>query len=50
MTHPDYLRVKARELRAERKLSIDEIAERLALPKTTVFSWVRDIPCSVRPT
>ena len=31
-------------LRVERELSIDEIAERLALPKTTVFYWVRDLP------
>ena len=28
----------------ERKLSIDEIAERLALPKTTIYYWVKDIP------
>jgi hypothetical protein len=44
MAHPAYLREKARELRVERRLSIVEIAERLALPKTTVFYWVRDIP------
>lgn len=25
-------------------MSIDEIAERLALPKTTVYGWVRDLP------
>ena len=44
MAYPPYLREKARTLRAERHLSIVEIAERLALPKTTVFYWVRDLP------
>jgi hypothetical protein len=44
MAYPAYVREKARELRVERRLSIIEIAERLALPKTTVFYWVRDIP------
>jgi AcrR family transcriptional regulator len=27
-----------------KKLSIDEIAARLALPKTTVYYWIRDLP------
>jgi hypothetical protein len=44
MAYPAYVREKARSLRVERRLSIDEIAERLALPKTTVFYWVRDLP------
>jgi Protein of unknown function (DUF2877) len=44
MAYPGYVREKARQLRVERRLSIVEIAERLALPKTTVFYWVRDIP------
>jgi transposase-like protein len=44
MAYPAYVREKARQLRIERRLSIVEIAERLALPKTTVFYWVRDIP------
>jgi hypothetical protein len=44
MAHSAYIRAKARELRIERRLSIVEIAARLALPKTTVFYWVRDIP------
>jgi transposase-like protein len=44
MAYPAYVREKARQLRVERRLSIVEIAERLALPKTTVFYWVRDIP------
>ena len=50
-TYPPYIREKARALRSERNLSIDEIAERLALPRTTVFYWVRDLPInrSARP-
>lgn len=44
MAYPAYVREKARELRVERRLSIIEIAERLGLPKTTIFYWVRDIP------
>jgi hypothetical protein len=44
MAYPAYVREKARELRVARELSIVEIAERLALPKTTVYSWVRDLP------
>jgi hypothetical protein len=42
--YPDYVRQKARQLRAERQLSLDEIAERLALPRTTIFSWIPDLP------
>jgi hypothetical protein len=38
------LREKARGLRRDRHLSIDEIAARLALPRSTVFYWVRDLP------
>jgi hypothetical protein len=50
-TYPAYIRDKARQMRTQRNLSIDEIAERLALPRTTVFYWVRDLPIdrSVRP-
>ncbi len=44
MTHPPYLREKARWLRTERKLSLDEIAARLALNKTTVWYWIEDLP------
>jgi hypothetical protein len=36
MTYPAYLRERARELRLTKRLCVDEIAERLALPKTTV--------------
>jgi excisionase family DNA binding protein len=44
MTHPDYLRAKARQLREERRLTIDELAERLALSRSTIYYWVRDLP------
>lgn len=44
MTYPPYLREKARELRGEKSLTIDEIAERLAVGRTTVFYWVADMP------
>jgi transcriptional regulator with XRE-family HTH domain len=39
------------ELRTQRNMSIDEIAERLALSRTTVFYWLRDLPInrSARP-
>jgi AcrR family transcriptional regulator len=49
MSHPAYLRAKARELRVERSFTIDEIAERLALPRTTIFYWVRDLPIARKP-
>jgi AcrR family transcriptional regulator len=42
--YPAYLREKARSLRTDRHLSIDEIAARLSLPKTTVYYWVKDLP------
>jgi AcrR family transcriptional regulator len=48
MTHPAYLRDKARALRIERRLTIDEIAERLALPRGTIYYWVRDLPIARR--
>jgi hypothetical protein len=44
MAYPRYLREKAIELRTKEKLSLDEIADRLALPKTTVYYWIKDIP------
>lgn len=44
MAYPPYLRERARELRTEKHLSLDEIAERLALPKTTVYCWIVDLP------
>lgn len=44
VSHPAYLRDKARALRVERGMTIDELAERLALPRTTIYYWVRDLP------
>ena len=44
MAHPAYLREKMRRLRTERKLTIDELAERLALSRSTIYYWVRDLP------
>jgi excisionase family DNA binding protein len=44
MAHPAYLREKARTLRIKRKLTIDELAERLALSRSTIYYWVRDLP------
>jgi hypothetical protein len=44
MAHPEYLREKARYLRTHRKLTLDGIAERLALPRTTIYHWIRDLP------
>jgi AcrR family transcriptional regulator len=44
MAHPAYIREKARAMRVERKLTLDEIAERLALPRTTIYYWIRDLP------
>jgi transcriptional regulator with XRE-family HTH domain len=44
MAYPAYLRERARELRTKNRLSLNEIAERLALPKTTVYYWIKDLP------
>jgi hypothetical protein len=44
MAYPRFLRERARELRVNQHLSLDEIAERLALPKTTVYYWIVDLP------
>jgi hypothetical protein len=49
MAYPAYLRERARELRIKNALSIDELAERLALPKTTVYYWVKDLPLGRKP-
>jgi excisionase family DNA binding protein len=44
MAHAEYLREKARSMRVERQLTIDELAERLALSRSTIYYWVRDLP------
>lgn len=40
----DHLRDKAVELRTRHHMTLDDIVERLALPKTTVYSWIKDVP------
>ena len=44
MTYPPYLHEKARRLRVEKRLTIDELADCLAVSRTTVYAWVRDLP------
>jgi DNA-binding XRE family transcriptional regulator len=44
MAYPAYIRDKARKLRVEKKLTIDELADRLAVSRTTVYYWVSDLP------
>ncbi|HUA73829.1 MAG TPA: hypothetical protein VL988_03650 [Solirubrobacteraceae bacterium] len=34
----------ARSLRVEQQLTVDELAARLALPRSTIYYWVRDLP------
>ncbi len=48
MAYPTYVREKARQLRREKHLSIDEIAERLAISRTTIYYWVRGMPLGRR--
>ena len=43
VAYPPYIREKALELR-HAGMTLDEITERLALPRTTVFHWIKDIP------
>lgn len=40
----DHIRAKAIQLRIEQRLTLDQIVERLKLPKTTIYSWIKDIP------
>jgi predicted DNA-binding transcriptional regulator AlpA len=49
MAYPTYIREKARQLRSEKKLTIDELAERLAIPRTTIYGWVRDLEIPRKP-
>ncbi len=44
MAHSTYLRQMARLLRVEQRLTVDQLASRLALPRSTVYYWVRDLP------
>jgi hypothetical protein len=38
----------ARLLRVEQRLTVDQLALRLALPRSTVYYWVRDLPLHER--
>jgi hypothetical protein len=49
MAYPAYLPEKARALRIERALTIDQLAQRLALSRTTIYYWVRDLPIASSP-
>ena len=44
MAYPPYARARARELRIKNHLSLDELADHLALPKTTIYYWIKDLP------
>jgi hypothetical protein len=44
MAHPAYLREKARSMRIKHQFTIDELAERLALSRSTIAYWVTDLP------
>jgi hypothetical protein len=48
MAHSNYLRRMARLLRVEQRLTVDQLAARLALPRSTVYYWVRDLPLGER--
>ena len=45
MNKYNHLRKKARELR-RKDFSLGEIVDRLSLPKTTIYYWIKDIPLS----
>ena len=49
VTYPAYVRDKARQMRVERDLTIDELAERLAISRQTIYYWVRDLPIEREP-
>lgn len=40
----DHLREKAISLRTQQQMTLEDIVERLKLPKTTVYYWIKDIP------
>jgi hypothetical protein len=44
LAYPAYIREKALHLRIEHNLTIDEIAERLAVSRTTAYEWVGHLP------
>ncbi len=44
MAYPVYIKERARQLRVEKQLSLDEIVQPLALPKSTIAYWIADLP------
>lgn len=40
----DHIRAKAIELRTQHNMTLEDIIERLALPKTTIYYWIKDLP------
>ncbi|HST32582.1 MAG TPA: hypothetical protein VLJ80_03570 [Solirubrobacteraceae bacterium] len=44
MAHSRYLRQMARSLRVEQQLTVDQLAARMSLPRSTIYYWVRDLP------
>jgi excisionase family DNA binding protein len=44
VAYPAYVREKARQLRETKRLTIDQLAARLGISRTTIYYWVRDIP------
>lgn len=39
-----HLREKAISLRREHNMALDDLVERLQLPRTTIYYWIKDIP------
>lgn len=44
MAHSQHLRDMARLMRVRRQLSVDQLAKRFALPRSTIYYWVSDLP------
>jgi transcriptional regulator with XRE-family HTH domain len=50
MAYPPYVRDKAREMRVKKGMTIDELAERLAISRTTIYYWVEGLPIATTRT
>ncbi len=44
MSHDAHLREKAIRLRTDQHMTLEQIVERLQLPKTTIYGWIRHLP------
>jgi hypothetical protein len=44
VAYPKYIREKARKMRSEQRMTLDEIAGALAINRTTVWYWIEDLP------